>query len=44
MRVVRRMGMWLDVWCVRCYQNNTADWWSKQEIMRSVRRTGRLAS
>ena len=37
--LVRRMGVWLDAWGLRGYPQDTHDWSSKVERLRSMKTT-----
>lgn len=37
----RKIGIWLDAWCLRGYSQDTHDWPSKLEKLRSLKKTSR---
>jgi hypothetical protein len=37
----RRMGVWLDSWCLRGYSQDTHAWPAKIEKLRGLKRTAR---
>lgn len=39
--LLRRVGVWLDAWCLRGYSQDTHAWSSKIEKLRSLKRTAR---
>ena len=39
--LIRRMGIWLDAWGLRGYPQDTHDWSSKVERLRSMKTTSR---
>ena len=43
-RVLRQVAVWLDNWGLRGYPQDTHDWASKTERLRSLKNTGHMAS
>ena len=37
--LLRRIGIWLDSWCLRGYTPDTSDWQSKLESLRNIRKS-----